>query len=482
MIADIASERAVLAGLCQHGLETLLDVDYLEQQHFTDSSNQLIFECVKSTLVDGNKIELSSILSKANELGCAALLEKTDEIAFIRSLFNMPILRENIPTYASKLAKLKLIRDLRKTLRACDTKLSEATGSEDILNLLETVEAPLQDLISSVYNTSENKPVKLGDGISDYLTHLIDNPVEMVGISTGYPEFDMAIGGGLRRKCVDIVGARMKVGKTLFGENVAVSVAGRDIPVLMLDTEMDEKGHIHRILASMSNVTIDDIQTGKFGSETMKETRVRNAGRRLEEMPFYYQNVSGKSFDSIVSIMKQWLFKEVGFNEDGSTKDCLIIYDYIKIMDSDDLSESVREHQALGFQLTALHNFCVKYDVPCLTFVQLNRDGIGKESTDAAADSDRILRYCTSFSIFKVKSPEEQADDRSWGAQVPYNRKLVPIICRYGGGLSDGDYINIMMKGEFGLLVPGPTKINFKKQSNTTIEKHDNKPTDIATV
>jgi len=360
--------------------------------------------------------------------------------------------------------------------------LADATGGEDIGGLLEMVEGPIQKLVAEVYDNSENKPTKLGANISDYLDHLIENPVEMVGISTGYADFDKAIGGGLRRKCVDIVGARMKVGKTLFGENVGINVARRDIPVLMLDTEMDEKGHIHRMIASMSDVTIDDVQTGKFGQDEIKERRVRHAGQELEEMPFYYQNVSGKSFDTIISIMKQWLFKDVGFNDDGSTKDCLIIYDYIKIMDSTDLSESVREHQALGFQLTSLHNFCVKYDVPCLTFVQLNRDGIGKESTDAAADSDRILRYCTSFSIFKEKSPEEQADDRAWGAQIPFNRKLVPIICRYGGGLGDGDYINIMMKGEYGLLVPGPTKNNFKKQSNKTIEKHDNKPTDISTV
>ena len=65
---------------------------------------------------------------------------------------------------------------------------------------------------------------------------------------------------------------------------------------------------------------------------------------------------------------------------------------------------------------------------------------------------------CTSFSIFKVKSDEEQAEDRSHGLKKAYNRKLVPILSRHGGCLDDGDYINIMMDGQFARLTEGPTR------------------------
>ena len=159
--------------------------------------------------------------------------------------------------------------------------------------------------------------------------------------------------------------------------------------------------------------------------------------------------------------MRKWIYQEVGFDETGRTKDCLIVYDYLKLMNSSSISNSMQEFQVLGFQITQLHNFCVKYDVPCLSFVQLNRDGITKESTDVVSGSDRLIWLCTSFSIFKMKSDEEIADDDEDNG----NRKLVPIVARHGAGLDDGDYINMNMFGKFGKLVEGETRNALRKNS-----------------
>ena len=138
----------------------------------------------------------------------------------------------------------------------------------------------------------------------------------------------------------------------------------------------------------------------------------------------------------------------------------MVIYDYLKLMSSDSITNNIQEYQALGFQITALHNLCVKYDFPCLSFVQLNRDGITKESTASVSGSDRLIWLCTSFSIFKAKSPEELAED---GPQAG-NRKLVPIVARHGAGLHDGDYINMNMLGENAKLKELKTRNEMKNQ------------------
>ena len=90
----------------------------------------------------------------------------------------------------------------------------------------------------------------------------------------------------------------------------------------------------------------------------------------------------------------------------------------------------------------------------------MNRDGITKESTDAVSGSDRLIWLCTSFSIFKTKSPEELAED---GPRAG-NRKLVPIVCRHGAGMDDGDYINMNMTGEFARLNELRTRNEFRVQ------------------
>jgi hypothetical protein len=129
-------------------------------------------------------------------------------------------------------------------------------------------------------------------------------------------------------------------------------------------------------------------------------------------------------------------------------------------MSSESITNNIQEYQALGFQITSLHNLCVKLDIPCLSFVQLNRDGITKESTDAVSGSDRLIWLCTSFTIFKAKSPEELAED---GPNAG-NRKLVPIVTRHGAGLNDGDYINMQMVGSHAKLLELRTRNEFKNQ------------------
>ena len=112
--------------------------------------------------------------------------------------------------------------------------------------------------------------------------------------------------------------------------------------------------------------------------------------------------------------------------------------------------------------MTGLHNFALKYEIPILAFIQLNRDGITKESTDTASGSDRIIWLCSNFSIYKAKSDEEIAKDGPENG----NRKLVPLIARHGEGLQDKDYINVNMIGKYGKLTEGKTAFELEDGTN----------------
>ena len=103
--------------------------------------------------------------------------------------------------------------------------------------------------------------------------------------------------------------------------------------------------------------------------------------------------------------------------------------------------------------------------------VQLNRDGITKESTDAVSGSDRLIWLCTSFSILKEKSPEELAED---GPNTG-NRKLVPIVSRHGPGMQDGNYINMKMHKDKSILEELRTRDEFRVHNvnNGAIEGAD---------
>jgi len=291
------------------------------------------------------------------------------------------------------------------------------------------------------------------------------NPLDQVGIPTGFNRYDFSIGGGLRRGTVNVVGARPKIGKTLFGENVGIYIAKHlGIPVLNLDTEMMRKDHQDRGMAMLTEIAISDIETGKFSENSYKNQKIRKAADEVKDIPYYHKSIGGKPFEDQLSVMRRWIAKEVGVNAEGNAKDCVIIYDYLKIMDSADISGDMKEYQALGFLMTSLHNFAIRYEVPILAFIQLNRDGITKESTDTASGSDRIIWLCSNFSIYKSKSDEEIAKDGPENG----NRKLVPVIARHGEGLADKDYININMIGKYGKLTEGRTA--FELESGVDVD------------
>ena len=246
-------------------------------------------------------------------------------------------------------------------------------------------------------------------------------------------------------------------GKTLLSDNMGKNIAQLGIPVLNMDTEMNKEDHINRILAMMTEIEINTIETGKFSDSADKKNKIIQASKDIKQMRFYHKSIAGKPFEDQLAIMRRWLVKDVGLNDDGTAKDCVIFYDYLKLMDSTGISQDMKEYQVLGFMMTSLHNFAVRYKIPIVAFIQLNRDGITKESTDSASGSDRIIWLCSNFSIFKRKSDEEIAEDGSDNG----NRKLLPLVSRHGGGLDDNDYINCHMKGWCAKIVEGKTRLEL---------------------
>ena len=460
-LLDVAAERAVLSGLCQHGLDAFLDTeDVLTPDSFVVESNQIFYKCIKEVLSESSSVDASSILASASKLGFNDHVSKKKEMDYLRSIFNFPIHLENVRRHAIKLRKLEIAREVKKRLIQCQSDIVNVNGEARIDEIIAIAENPIFELTALLNRGREDKPVLLGDLVDEYLTDLEENPAEMIGVSTGFARFDHAIGGGLRRKCVDLVAARPKVGKSMFGDSVALHVSGElNIPVLMLDTEMSKEDHFNRILANLSGVSINDIASGKFVKNPVAKEKVKQAAEKFKEMPYDYISIAGMPFEQTLSMMRRWILQRVGVDENGRTKNCLIVYDYLKLMSSESVNRNLQEFQVLGFQITSLHNFCVQYDCPCLSFVQLNRDGITRESTDVVSGSDRLIWLCTSFTIFKKKSDEEIAED---GDDIG-NRKLVPVVARHGAGLEDGDYINISMKGDIARIKENKTRNEIKK-------------------
>ena len=175
-------------------------------------------------------------------------------------------------------------------------------------------------------------------------------------------------------------------------------------------------------------------------------------------MNICHRNVANHSIDEIMSIIRRWIYTDVGLKLNGEANPMLLIFDYFKVMTARELI-NCNESQALGFQINSLIGFSTKFNFPCLSFCQLNRDGISREDSAAVGNSDKLAQLGNSLSIFKKKTEKEiQADGVENG-----NRKLLTTDSRYGGEAEFvSQYISMNMKKESCIL----QEVNFDRQAD----------------
>lgn len=471
VLSDVIAERIVLSGVCKGGFDTYIDISDIINSHcFTLDSNQITYLCIEKLLEKDNnhQIDIPSILLEAKTLGFNDFFLKKAEREHLNALFTFPANPQNTIKYAKKLRKLEITRRLKTTLDSVISNIDCVSGDETLDEILGLAEGPILDFSNDLLTAGLSQPKNIASDIDEYIEFLKENQSDQIGISSGYHFYDKAIGGGLRRGTVNLVGARMKGAKSQLAMNVAKYVStASDFPVLYLDTEMISTDQLNRLLANISQVEVNDIETGRFTKSEKSLEKVSKAAASLKRHKLCHINIAGRSFDEIISIARRWIIRDVGRDENGRFNDALIIYDYIKLMDDKGL-QNLQEYQLLGLQMTNLHNFSVRYDVPVLAFIQLNRDGITKESTDTASGSDRLLWLCSNFSIFKDKSDEEKAKDGIENG----NKKLVPLLARHGEGLRFGEYINFQFDGKIASIRELGTNltINKNREFETSVE------------
>ena len=250
-------------------------------------------------------------------------------------------------------------------------------------------------------------------------------------------------------------------GKSFIGSNSAYHNASNGIKVLYADTELTQEIVSTRTLARASGVPINDIENGSFAGNPLDLKKVRDAINVLKENKIHYHNISGKDHREWISIFRKWILKEVGFDANGNTNPCLIVLDYIKVMNLDHM-KGYAEFQYLGQIITDLHNFCIKYNIAILAFAQLNREGITKEDQGVIAGSDRLIGLCSSCAMIKKKTADDYADD----PKANGDRKLIILASRFGPGTEDGEYINLKTDLARGLIEEGRTNLQNRCDRN----------------
>lgn len=460
---DAVAERILISALLEHGSTVFYDIEcFVKEQDFFRAENKIVFAAFAKLITSESvaKPSLSAVVGTVSGLDPSAV-DKYLIPDYLNSLSNDKVSLQSVTPFIAKVAKLSLARKLKAKLSQSITDLNRVTGDELTTEIISVAEAAVTDVTSELNGQQDTS--SLTGTLDNYLQIVVEEK-PAIGIPSGFPRWDKGIGGAIRKPGFHMIIGRAKSGKTTLMNNIAMNVAALGVPVLYLDTEMTKELLQVKIAGMVSEVPVNLIETGKFASDPVALKKVQTAVRKIKDYNLDYHNISGLNHKDWLSIMRRWVIKKVGFNSDGYAKDCMIVIDYIKMMDLADAGKH-GIHDYLGQIATDVANFTNRYHLPVVAGGQANRSGITNEDQGIVAGSDKLVGLCSSLTIIKTKGEEDYAADPEENG----NRKLVTIAARFGRGTPDGEYINLNCNFDCAKITEGNTNIENRMNRGRTL-------------
>ncbi len=482
-MTNIAAEKVFLAGVAHHPSKLFEYVEYLDETDFQHAVTRMTFEAIRSLIInkEAETLTKAKIVAEARALGHQNYLSATKNGEWVDELFAETITIHEVDAHFLEV-KRQSLKD----------KYSESF--QELRDYLSSTDDPLSVMISRVENEivskvnildkGEHAIQDMREGFKDFLETLADDPGH-IGLDLGYPIWQERV-GHVRNGTITFIVGTTGSGKSQFGMKAACLAARKGLPVLYLDSELKKQDQWIRMAAMIAKVPSEYVETG-FWRMTEAELRAHGVndietldeiaacGRRLrdprlweaiDKMPIFYQSISGLSVPDVIPHMRRWLLTHVKPDRTTRTPQCLIVYDYIKLAMTNEMSRGIlQEWQQHGLHVANLHDFANKYNIPMIAFGQTNNEI--DEGIKCVAGGKRISENVDSVSYFKRKTEQERASDGTGTHMVKIFKS------RFGRGLW-GSYINFnadLRFGEFTEIDIGATRPPPQQQDDN--DDHD---------
>ena len=427
-LSDIQSESGVIGTLIFHPEYMLHSDTFLKAGHFYNVENGCIYWAIQELIKDGiTNIDALNLSNKLNSnKGVKHTIEK----------FNLPSVQEFVDLYKElarhsveeymMLAKNVTELAFKRSLYKKHVGLSSKCFQKDI---------SLDDLSGSVYNEIDNVTSEfilgsdtrlLGDEIDEIWDEIVSRRTAdgLYGMPSKYPSFNKHF--TYETGELVVIQAKYKEGKSIILMNEVVHKLKNGVPCLVVDTEMQTRLYVDRLLAHLSKVDIERIKSGRYSAE--EEKKIKDSMEWLKQQKFKHIYKPDISDNELYAICKLWINK-IGIK--------FFVFDYLKSNES----ETGTNYNVLGAKCDFLHNrIAGELDIAVLAACQLNRQG-------EVADSIKINRYLSVGIKYGQKTQEQMIKD---GAECG-NVTAKIYVNRLGRQMredDEDDYIDLYFDGD----------------------------------
>ncbi len=343
--ARLQAEQSVLGAL-------LLDNDAIDRcgeiraDDFFVADHRAIFAEIRRSMEAGKRCDVLTV---------------TDALPGIPASY-VHSLAANTPSSANIGRYAEIVRDrsLRRGLMALSSDMADAAMSDRKTAAKAIVDTVATRLDAMADTAEDADPVRAADDMLGYLTLLQQREEGNVrAMSTGFPDLDEMLSGGIRRGEVVLVAARPKVGKTGFALSVARHVAC-DHSVLMLEMEMPRAQLHDRNMAALAKVSLGRLMAPKK-LEAHEWDSVTAALAKIEHLNLFIDDRAGLRMLDVRNKARR-IKRKAGLD--------LLVIDYLQLMEADGDNRNAQiESITRGIKTLAK-----ELDIGVLLLSQLNRE------------------------------------------------------------------------------------------------------------
>lgn len=452
----IPLERDVLSGLFKFPEVFSEVISFLDEQHFEHKNHKNIFSLLRQAYEKAEKINNTVLAQRMTNLQITSI----DQIPindYIDDLFHSQIRKEAVVSSVKQLISNYSLKELAINAQNQYRFIIEHKNAnmDVVINGLDKIYHQ-----KTVKFFNDLRPVKLFENARDTL-NLINHKFKTgdAGLPGPFKTVNALYGSLHRPGNITLIGADSGVGKTQFGlfYNLWMCV-NHNIPVLHCDAgEMSREELYLRALCSLSKgkLTYYALESGLYKENVELNDLVNYLMPKVENLPIFYEDVSGLTPDETIS-----LFRKYSFNTFGRNQKFIINYDYLKPFERLD-DENAKEWQVLRDFTNRVKKTLVN-EIPWVSFwtsLQLNASGAVKnrnssdidDSANSLALSKAIRNSVTHGIILRPKTPDEiqnESPDMRYG-----NFLMKWFKHRHLGEKANRALTKVLLKGEKDKLV-----------------------------
>lgn len=360
---NIDAEQAVLGSvfLSKYALEKVLEE--LTSDHFYLDSHKKIFSAIKNLAEKGTPIDITTLTAK---------LDQDKTLKTVGGIEYLTEIATSVPTAANVGEYIKIVEEAylkRILIEAATTIVGDGFSStENIGDILDNAEKRIGDVVRNRKGSEFRKIQDVLFKAQSDLEELSKQKSEITGIASGFFDIDRLTKGFHENELI-IIAARPAMGKTALALNMGVNMAiNSKKSVAVFNMEMGAEQLINRMLASVGQIELSKLVTGKLQNQDWK--RVNEAISRLADTKMFIDDTPGQTVSEIRAKCRRLANSEEGLD--------VVIIDYLQLI-SGTAKYAGQRQQEVSEISRSLKTMAMELNVPVIALAQLSRSVEGRE-------------------------------------------------------------------------------------------------------